>query len=127
MTTVVIDTNIVLRYLLKDHPKLAAAAKAIILGNYIILDPVVVAETVWVLSSVYAYSRETIGSVLADFVAQDAVQTVQKKELLEALRLYQMTLFAYVDCWLLALARESQVQLVTQDKKLAKEFEKGAL
>ena len=125
MKTVLVDTNIILRFLLKDHPKLSAEAKAIILDNTIMLDPVVVAETVWVLSSVYQHERETITAILADFIAQDAIQTPQKRVLLEALRLYGTTSFAYVDCWLLVTAKASAVQLVSQDKKLAKEFQKA--
>ncbi|HEX4240937.1 MAG TPA: type II toxin-antitoxin system VapC family toxin [Steroidobacteraceae bacterium] len=72
-----IDTNVLVRLLIRDEPKQAAAADGFVAaGAWISL--LVLVETVWVLSSVYELSRDAIANAIerllyhAEIVVQDA-------------------------------------------------------
>ena len=66
-----IDTNIVLRYLLKDDPALSPRALEIIAGNGCFLARAALTEVVYTLESYYRSSRANIGRAL-DALAQPA-------------------------------------------------------
>ena len=64
-----LDTNILVRYVTDDDPRMASAAEALMAeaserGEELIVQPVVVCELVWVLETTFSYSRESIGAVL---------------------------------------------------------------
>jgi predicted nucleic-acid-binding protein len=64
-----LDTNVLVRLLTGDDPKQRAAAKAFIAENCSQGDPafinrLVLIETVWVLESVYGYTREQIAAAI---------------------------------------------------------------
>lgn len=62
-----IDANVILRYLLRDHPQMSETAKEIIeAGAYTI--PEVLAEVVYVLKGVYEVGRIEIAQTLIEFV-----------------------------------------------------------
>ena len=61
-----IDTNILVRLLVRDDPDQLAAAEAL-LGQYELFIPLsVLMETEWVLRGAYGYGREEIGDRLAE-------------------------------------------------------------
>lgn len=76
-----IDTNVVIRYLVKDDPVQAAKARKLIVNNDVFVSTTVLLETEWVLRSVYAYESEQIATALASFAGlprvtvQDALST----------------------------------------------------
>lgn len=64
-----IDTNVLLRYLVKDDPKQFAAAQAYIekygsAEHPIFINRIVLCETVWVLGRLYRYNTITIANVI---------------------------------------------------------------
>lgn len=64
-----LDTNVLVRYLTRDDPAQYARAAAFIDaavegGERFVVNVVVLCELVWVLESVYEYSREEIGNAL---------------------------------------------------------------
>lgn len=61
-----IDTNIVLRYLLQDHHELSAKATAIILNEKAICLNAVVYEVIHVLKSVYQMNKDEIADLLSE-------------------------------------------------------------
>ena len=67
-----IDTNIVLRYLLKDDPALSPRALEIIAGNDCFVSRAALTEVVYTLESYYRSSRAEIGRAL------DALLSVQR-------------------------------------------------
>ena len=67
-----IDTNIVLRYLLKDDPALSPRALEIIAGNDCFVSRAALTEVVYTLESYYRSSRADIGRAL------DALLKVQR-------------------------------------------------
>lgn len=64
-----LDTNAVVRFLVRDDEKQAQAVRKILLdaekkGDVLFVPIAAILETIWVLSSVYKYSREEIVQAL---------------------------------------------------------------
>lgn len=62
-----IDTNVVIRYLVRDDPLQAAKARKLIANNDIFVCTTVLLEAEWVLRSVYGYEPEQVATALASF------------------------------------------------------------
>lgn len=62
-----IDTNLVIRYLVGDHPAQTAKARALIDGNDVFVCRTVLLETEWVLRSIYGFGAERIAAAFAGF------------------------------------------------------------
>lgn len=69
---IAVDTNIVVRLLVKDDSEQRAKALAL-LESGIFISRSVLMETEWVLRSTYRLSRVTINDALADLLALDGV------------------------------------------------------
>lgn len=114
-----IDANVILRYLLGDHPEFSEKAKDIIeAGAYTL--PEVLAEVVYVLKGVYKISREEIGSTLIDFM--DEITIDHQEVMTEALMIYADTSLDFVDCILISYHRIAGAEVVSFDKKLNKKL-----
>lgn len=59
-----IDTNVVLRLLLRDDPKQVASVDALVASGNLFVSLTVLAETEWVLRAAYQLDRTTIGHLL---------------------------------------------------------------
>jgi len=64
---IVIDTNVVLRFLLNDNEEQSELASQVISNINCIVPIEVITEVVFVLSKVYFYNRETICDEIKDF------------------------------------------------------------
>ena len=62
-----IDTNLIVRYLVGDHPGQAARSRKMIDNNDVFVCTTVLLETEWVLRSVYGFSAAHCAKALADF------------------------------------------------------------
>ncbi len=63
------DTNVLVRFLVRDDPVQAARVDGLVeecldSGEEILLNGIVLCETVWVLESAYGFSRSVVGEVL---------------------------------------------------------------
>ncbi|HEX4077953.1 MAG TPA: type II toxin-antitoxin system VapC family toxin [Rhizomicrobium sp.] len=76
-----IDTNLVIRYLVGDHPTQAAKARSLIDGNDVFVGATVLLESEWVLGSIYGFDSERITAALAAFAGLPRV-TVEDPALL---------------------------------------------
>lgn len=115
-----LDANVIIRFLLNDHPSLSEKARSIMAsaqkGEYALyIDEVVVAEVVWVLSSFYEIKREGIASRLLAMVSEPWVVNPRKKIILIALNLYRTSSVDYIDAWLAAVSRKKRISLETFD------------
>ena len=122
---IILDTNVVLRFLLKDNKALTAKATRVFMeaeqGRYFIyLDDLVIAETAWVLKSVYYYTGSQISKQLLNLIERDFILLNDKELVKQALICFDQKNLAYIDCWLKTLAENQNLKLVTFDKKLAK-------
>ena len=61
-----VDTNVVVRFLTRDHPEQAARAKQLIDDNDVLVATTVLLESEWVLRSRYGFRRqETVAALRA--------------------------------------------------------------
>ncbi len=126
MKTVAVDTNIILRLLLADHPTLHEQARQMFSqaegGKYkIYLDEVIVAEAVWVLDSFYKQTKDKIVSILTQLLSQPWIINPRKKLIMETLNIFNSQNLSYIDCWLLCLCQNNRYTLKTLDRKLQKQ------
>lgn len=125
MTTQVLDTNILVRFLLKDHKTLSPQASALFkeaekgkINFY--ADEIMVAEVIWLLDSFYKYSREEIINQLKEVICQPWIVNPRKELILATVELFGATNLSYIDCWLYAISQNLNFPLATFDRKLKK-------
>ena len=117
------DTNIILRFLLKDNEtqyldvikKLDEIRKksgfAVVLGE-------VVAECVYVMEKIYKIPRQDIGESLVKFLKSSSVYCVEKDVLVSTLNDYSVINLAYVDILLIQMVKKRGGKIFSFDKKL---------
>ena len=111
----VIDTNVILRYLLNDIQEQADKASKIIeegAKSY----PEIIAEVVYVLVKLYSVPREKINEIISPITYEI---TFENAEIIRsALENFSQTKFDFVDCHLLARKQILNESIFTFDKKL---------
>lgn len=120
-----VDTNLIVRYLVQDHEKHARAAgrffDACDRGDLVIVVlPVVLAECVFVLESFYRHPRADIASALGRLIASPGVEIGDVTVHLDALKRYQGTKAHFVDCVIAATAAAKDVPVATFDQDFRK-------
>ena len=113
----IVDANIILRYLLNDHPVLSPKAKEIILSGAE-TTPEVLAEVVYVLARVYKADRSAIAAGLETFLQEIVVSC--KSAVIYACRLYGTRSLDFVDCLLAGYHHKNGSEILTFDLKLGK-------
>jgi predicted nucleic-acid-binding protein len=93
MKRVYVDTNVVLRFITGSPAEQALQAKKLFeaaeAGELtLFLDEIVLAEAVWVLSSFYKFSKDTIRDVLQVVIANRGIEMEDEEGALLALTLY---------------------------------------
>jgi predicted nucleic acid-binding protein len=121
MTKYLLDANVLIRFLRGDHSKHAAAAQSLFseacAGNCsLILTEVVVAETVWVLNSVYSVDRRRIALGIQKVILSAGVRCINRNEMIDALDRFASTKCDFIDCYLAALAAQSGDHVASFDK-----------
>ncbi|MBR5091599.1 MAG: PIN domain-containing protein [Ruminiclostridium sp.] len=115
---VMLDTNYVLRFILRDIEEQAQTAATAIKQGAVYVRDEVLAEAVHVLENVYKQDRETIEKGLKAFVNLKNVTLDSKAVTLKGLQYYAETKLDYVDCLLAAFHSEKGDTVLTFDKKL---------
>ncbi len=116
-----VDTNLVVRYLVQDHDKHARAAGKVFdacdRGDVLIVVlPVVLAECVFVLESFYRHPRAAIASTLRALISSPGVEIDEVALHLDALSRYKGTKAHFVDCLIAANAVAKDVPVSTFDQ-----------
>lgn len=88
-----VDTNVILRFLTGEPAEMAAQATGLFAAVdrgelQLLVDEMVVAETVWVLHSYYHYSHADIARVLRELLAHPGIAADDLPGLLTALHLF---------------------------------------
>lgn len=89
-----LDTNVLVRYIVRDDPGQTAAATRLIEGRCTPEDPgrvslIVICELVWVLQRAYGYSRETVSRVLETLLTSNELQVESADLVWLSLRKYR--------------------------------------
>ena len=105
-----IDTNVLVRYLVKDDEKQFALAQTLITealatGQPVMISMLVSLETEWVLRSLYKISKPQIASVLARLLESKDVVFEDEECLEEALYHWNGSQADFADCLIVAKNR----------------------
>ena len=123
MKKYVIDTNIIIRYLLSDDKELYKKARHFFdllkMGKAKAhLEQAVFTETVFVLSKVYNVPKEEISKALSNLLLHKGVLNDKKDVLMKSLELYATTNLHIADCMVVAKCIIDQLAPMTFDKEL---------
>ena len=119
-----IDTNVILRYLLADHEKFSPRAKAFMVKvsqekTRAEIPAVVISECVYVMEKFYRIPRLEITDTLGRILNFSGIVNPDKSEILEALIKYEASNADIVDCLLAASSAPDSV-VVSFDKDFAR-------
>lgn len=122
------DTNIILRYLLKDELHLYEKARRLFekvrVGDekVIILESVLV-ECVYVLTKFYKVPKKEASAKLKELLHYKGIANDDRDAIIEALTIFSNKSLDIVDCILCAKARIYSMTLFTFDERLIKAYE----
>lgn len=120
-----VDTNLIVRYLVQDHEKHARAAGRLFdacdRGEVVIVVlPAVLAECVFVLESFYDHARADIALTLSRLISSPGVEIGAAAIHLDALDRYKKTKVHFVDCLIAATAAAENTPVATFDTDFRK-------
>jgi predicted nucleic acid-binding protein len=120
----VVDTNVILRFLVGDNKSQQRQARTWFLEaqegkRKLVIKPLVVAETCFVLESFYRQKREEIAGAFEVFLAQRWLEVADRKTMLSLWQWYREGLH-FVDSFLLAWAKENEGEILTFDRQIKK-------
>ncbi|MBI5678173.1 MAG: type II toxin-antitoxin system VapC family toxin [Planctomycetes bacterium] len=126
---VVIDTNLLVRYLINDDQKKAEAVDNLLdraaKGEVRIIVPsVVIAELVWVLESFYQLKADAILELAEAIINTSGLDVTDKSTIISALRVYKSKNIDFIDAWIIEFAKERGVKTIyTFDKRHFRDIE----
>ncbi len=120
----IVDANIVLRYLLLDNVELAEKASQIIENNKVFIPFEVAAEIVYVLEKVYEVERTEISRSIKELLASDNIHTYDSDVLNKALDIFSSKKIDFVDTLLCSYSLVRGDEVKTFDKKINKYIQK---
>lgn len=102
-----LDTNVLLRFLRGDHPDHSPAARSLFAlaesGRCtLVLDAVVVAEAVWVLTSYYKTDRAAVSDALGAMLGLPGIDCAEPAVVGDALERFGATGVDFIDCYIAA-------------------------
>lgn len=122
---IALDTNVLVRYLVRDDERQAESARALLESlttercGYVCRE--VVVELVWVLERAYGVSRERIATILQELVATEGLVVEASDDVARAAFRYRAGGPGFSDLMILAAAERSGARpLHTFDRKVAR-------
>ncbi|HBC86153.1 MAG TPA: pilus assembly protein [Lentisphaeria bacterium] len=116
----IVDANVILRYLLDDHPLLSAKAAKQIESNQVFIPSEVVCEVVYVLEKVYSVERIEIMDKLTSLMESPHVSVFNIEIILQGLKLYSSRKLDFVDALLCAYHKVNGDEIITFDEQILK-------
>ena len=116
-----VDTNVVVRLIVRDDPEQVDRAEAFVArGAWISL--LVLAETLWVLQSVYGLSRQRLGTVVDMLMEHDRLTLQQEEVVRKARAAFESGQSAgFSDCLIVEAARQAgHTPVGTFDKAMSR-------
>jgi len=116
-----VDTNLIVRYLVQDHEKHAKVAGRLLdacdRGELVIVVlPTVLAECVFVLESFYEHPRANIASALSHLISSAGVEISEVAIHLDAMDRYRRAKVHFVDCLIAATAVAERTPVASFDQ-----------
>ena len=117
---VILDTNSILRFVLKDNVEMSDIVKKTINEQPCFIPIEIVAELVYVLTKVYKIDRNLVSNTLKDFFELSNVNVLKYEVVNFALVLFANTNLDFVDSLLIAYSKIENYDVLTFDKELKK-------
>jgi predicted nucleic-acid-binding protein len=116
-----VDTNVLLRLIARDDPGQLAAAEGFLAGG-VWISHIVLAEAIWVLTSVYGFTPQQVSTAVAMCLTHRQMSVEYPEAVAAALDEYRNRgSVGFTDYLILEVARRSgHVPLGTFDRKLAR-------
>lgn len=132
MKTYTLDTNIILRFLLKDIPSQYQLANEYFVKAYqgkirLFLTTQVIFEINYILAKSYSYSKQDIVPKILSLINLKNLTTEDKNLLILTLNTYLTNNLSLVDTHLSCLSLQKNYNLLTFDKKLANFHKKNII
>ena len=126
-----LDTNVLLRFLLKDDQRQWEVAQQAILeikaqGQTCYINQIVLCELTWVLKQSYKASREQITAVLEDLLKSDTFVVENSNVVRVAIQQFAQSKADFADCLIGKTNQRHVTKTITFDRKL-KEFTEFAV
>ena len=122
----ILDANMILRFLMRDHEEMAERVGKILRTETVIILPEVLAEVLYVMTGVYQIERSRAADTIHVFLHLSAIDSQNKAVLCSAVQLYGKCSLDFVDCLLCAYQKELNAEIYTFDKKLNKMLQRIA-
>jgi uncharacterized protein len=121
MARLLLDTNVIVRFLTGDHPSHSARSRKLFAraaaGDVtLVVTELALAETVWVLQSFYKLDRGAIGAALKDLIESAGIEVQNKASLMSALRSFAQTDVNFVDAYHAAIAGAESIAIASFDR-----------
>lgn len=120
---VVIDTNLLVRYLTQDDPEKADAVESLLdkAGSgevTILILSIVIAELVWVLESFYKMEPVAVSKLVESILNTPGLEVNEKAIILTICKTYREKKIDFIDAWITEFAKENGVDTIYSfDKK----------
>jgi len=116
----IVDANVVLRYLLKDHKTFYPESKQILEQKQVHVPTEVIAEIVYVLEKVYEVPKTKISNSLSELFSYPNITVTDNPALNESLKIYKNENIDFVDALLVSYNRVNDDVVYSFDKKVNK-------
>jgi predicted nucleic-acid-binding protein len=119
---VAIDANVLVRLLIDDDDAQSATARALLKAHApVFISHVVLAETGWVLTSAYGFTRDKLGHLIEMPLDADGFVLQDPPVVQAALAAFQKSKADFSDCLIMRVAQKAGAGLLaTFDDKVAK-------
>ncbi|MFD6220045.1 PIN domain-containing protein [Nocardia asteroides] len=120
--TVYLDTNVLVRHLTQDPPEMGRSATELLAQSEdLYLPDLIVAETVYVLQSVYQVPRPQVAALTRAIIGSRNIATDDPAVLIRAVDIYEHHRPSFADAYLVALAEaDSGSAIASFDKGIGK-------
>lgn len=122
---IALDTNVLVRYLVRDEPRQTAAATRLLessctAGSPGVVTLIVLCELVWVLDRGYGYRRGDIAAVLRRLLSAEDLQAERSELAWQALNLFEEGRADFADYLVGLCGREEKAEVTwTFDRRAA--------
>ncbi len=119
---IILDTNMILRYLLQDNIEQNQIAADIIENNEVLITNEVIVEVCYVLYKTYHIEKEVIFSLILEMMSLDNVNFLNRAIIYETFKNFMTEKLDIVDCMLIAYKKCQGLDIATFDEKLEKKL-----
>jgi len=115
-----IDTNVLVRHLTGDPPRMAKRATAFLRdAAELYLADLVIAETIYVLDSFYEVPRGRIATTIRSLLGLQSIVVVDRDVLLRAVEVYEIDRLDFAEAYLVACAESTGIgRVVSFDRSI---------